>query len=158
MPLVAGRAVVARYSLSARSMVIVKPACDHIDLSIFRQIHEPIGKRDAARPETAQAADERLRFSRADKRIAPALLQQRIDLADDLAIGLLPIHVVVPSVVGKHKDAVSLCGVFVAAFVSVHRSAVRAGPHRGHSTGQWIARAAGHSSTNSADTRSPASR
>lgn len=58
---------------------------------------------DAAGPISGKGVFQRLGFADAFKKIALDLFDERIDAPEDFTVGLLPIKVVLPSVIGKDQ-------------------------------------------------------
>ena len=60
-------------------------------------VHQPVLMVYPARPPARQIAAERFGFAVDLERIAPAFLDQRVHLVDDLGVVLLPVTIVLPS-------------------------------------------------------------
>ena len=59
--------------------------------------------RDAFRPIARKRMLEGFRFTNTFKRISHRLLNHVVDAAKDLSIGVLPIEIVVPGMIGKNE-------------------------------------------------------
>src|SRR5690606_38188105 len=66
-------------------------------------IDQPVFLRDPARPPALQVAPQRLGLAGALERGAAAFLDQRIEPVEYLAVGVQPVPVIVPGVVGEDE-------------------------------------------------------
>jgi hypothetical protein len=83
-----------------RRLFVVVPGLQDPEVVPVDEVDEAVLLGDAARPGAGQGVSELLRFADAGEGVPAGVGDQAVDALEDVAVGRLPVGVVVPSRVG----------------------------------------------------------